>query len=596
MNQSSQRESAAQAWLRALQCSSSVPRNRARTLAVAVDEVAEKTPDVSAIISAEYSFTYAQLAIRQNQYARLALDLGVEKNDVVCLLMENCPEYSALWVGMSSVGATVALLNTNLTEKSLWHCIEAAQPKHVVVSSTIEDVLLEAVRGREIGFAIWVLGGEQGKLSSLDQRLNSQSGARLSEVERRGTSISDRALCIYTSGTTGLPKAANVSHARIMQWSQWFAGMLGVEPDDRMYNCLPMYHSVGGVLALGAVLTAGATVVVRERFSASQFWSDIHRWQCTIFQYIGELCRYLVLTTVPEQAVGHRLRVACGNGMSQAVWADFVERFRIPRVLEFYASTEGGVSLFNAEGKPGSIGRVPPYLVHRYSPVIVKLDVETQEPLRDDEGLCILCGLNETGEALGRVEISPSSIGTRYEGYTDERASENKLLRNVLSQGDVWVRTGDLLRRDEKGFYYFVDRIGDTFRWKGENVSTTEVADIISRFPGIEHVSVYGVAVAGSEGRAGMATLVAEDSFDLTSFRGYLASHLPSYAQPLFVRFHRHAQLTGTHKYSKAELIREGYDTSLIHDPIYFHDIRSESMTHLDAPLYERIKAGQIHL
>src|SRR6185437_1472536 len=204
-------------------------------------------------------------------------------------------------------------------------------------------------------------------------------------------------------------------------------------------------------------------------------------------QYIGELCRYLLHTTSVRSAMGHQLRMFCGNGMGADVWKEFQEKFNIPRVLEFYASTEGGVSLFNVEEERGAIGRVPPYLRHRFSPELVRCNEELCEPVRDNYGLCVRCGPNEVGEAIGKMSADPSAIGTRFEGYTDKKASEKKILRNVFKPGDAWVRTGDLMRRDERGYFYFVDRIGDTFRWKGENVASSEVSGVIRAYPGIQH-------------------------------------------------------------------------------------------------------------
>ena len=294
----------------------------------------------------------------------------------------------------------------------------------------------------------------------------------------------DRALYIYTSGTTGLPKAANVSHFRLMQWSHWFAGMMDTRPNDRMYNCLPMYHSIGGVVAIGAPLVNGGSVVIRERFSASHFWDDVVEWNCTLFQYIGELCRYLVNSPPHPREAEHRLRLCCGNGLRPDVWEEFKRRFRIPQILEFYAATEGNFSLYNCEGKPGAIGRIPSFLAHRFPMALVKFDIETGEPIRNEEGFCIRCSANEVGEAIGKILDGGSSPGSRFEGYTDKEASDRKILRNVFMNGDAWFRTGDLMRRDENGYFYFVDRVGDTFRWKGENVSTTEVADDDLRVPG----------------------------------------------------------------------------------------------------------------
>jgi fatty-acyl-CoA synthase len=418
----------------------------------------------------------------------------------------------------------------------------------------------------------------------------------LSQAERRGTSIDDRALYIYTSGTTGLPKAANVSHARVMQWTHWFSGMMEVQQTDRMYDCLPMYHSVGGVQVPGAVLIAGGAVVIKEKFSASQFWNDISRWDCTLFQYIGELCRYLLHSGASDKETEHRIRLACGNGMAPEVWDAFKDRFRIPRILEFYAATEGSVSLFNVQGKTGAIGHIPAYLAHRFSPVLVVFDVETGEPARDEQGFCIQCAPNQPGEAISKVTSDTSNVGSRFEGYTTQEASDKKILRDVFEKGDAWIRTGDLMRKDEKGYFYFVDRIGDTFRRKGENVATSEVSEAICAYPGVKHANVYGVAVPGTEGRVGMAALVAEKELDLDGFRKHLTSHLPHYARPLFLRIRSAVDLTGTFKYSKTDLIRQGYDPTGSQDALYFDHPESGAFVRLDEQLYDRIQCGGIRL
>jgi fatty-acyl-CoA synthase len=372
--------------------------------------------------------------------------------------------------------------------------------------------------------------------------------------------------------------------------------MMGVQATDRMYSCLPMYHSIGGVLVPGAVLAGGGSVVIREKFSAGQFWSDVIRWDCTIFQYIGEFCRYLLHTGPSSDSLDHRIRLACGNGLAADVWDEFKERFAIPRILEFYASTEGGVSLFNVEGKRGAIGRIPPYLTHRFSPALVRFDVAKDEPVRDPEGFCIPCDTNEAGEALAKAANDPANPGGRFEGYTDKRASEKKILRNVFKAGDMWIRTGDLMRKDEKGFFYFVDRIGDTFRWKGENVATSEVSAVICAFPGVKHANVYGVTISGNEGRAGMAAVVADGSLDLAALRSHLMERLPSYARPIFLRFCEDVEVTGTFKYSKSDLVQQGYDPAVTSDILYFDHPELQEFDRLDAALYGRIRTGQIRL
>jgi fatty-acyl-CoA synthase len=588
--------SAANSWLRALELTATIPRNRDRTMSMVIEEVAARSGNAPALLSDRECLTYRELAERANQYARWALRQGLAKGEVVCLLMTNRPEYFAVWLGITSVGGVVALLNTNLVGPSLAHCINIVQPKHLIVAGELVDTLTTALPSLTESPAIWTHGTEYASFQQIDLDLQQQSGATLSKDERRPLTIEDRALYIFTSGTTGLPKAANVSHARVLQWSHWFAGMMGAQSTDRMYTCLPMYHSVGGVLATGATLVVGGSVVIREKFSASQFWSDVIRWDCTIFQYIGELCRYLLHANSSSDASGHRIRMACGNGLAPEVWDEFKDRFRIPRILEFYAATEGGISLFNVEGKRGSIGHIPAYLAHRFSPALVLFDVDKGEPIRNDHGFCIRCAPNEVGEALGKVLDDPSNLGSRFEGYTDKQASDKKILRNVFELGDAWVRTGDLMRKDEKGFFYFVDRIGDTFRWKGENVATSEVSEVICAFPGVTHANVYGVAIPNTEGRAGMAALVVEPDLDLHTFRKHLITRLPPYARPVFLRVRDEIEVTGTFKYSKTELVRQGYDPVSTTDVIYFDDPESQSFIRFDKALYDRIQVGQIRL
>ena len=358
------------------------------------------------------------------------------------------------------------------------------------------------------------------------------SGATLDAAEQRPPSINDRALHIYTSGTTGLPKAANISHFRLLEWSYWFAGMMDTKPTDRMYNCLPLYHSTGGVVAVGALLVNGGSVVIRPSFSASRFWDDVIASECTLFQYIGELCRYLVNTPSQPRETAHQLRLCCGNGLQPDIWDTFQNRFNIPRILEFYASTEGNVSLYNCEGRTGAIGRVPRFLAHSFPVALIRSD-ETGEPQRDGDGFCMRCETDEAGEAIGKIVGGADAPHiSQFEGYTDAGASDTKVLRNVFAAGDVWYRTGDLMRKDAAGFFYFVDRVGDTFRWKGENVSTAQVAQAICTCPGVRQAVVYGVAVPGTDGKAGMAAMVVDAAFDLAAFRQRLAASLPILCQP----------------------------------------------------------------
>src|SRR5277367_4592640 len=356
-----------QAWVRALEKTAPIAQNPTQTLPLLIDSLGEQFGDAPALLSPGKVLTYRALAERSRCYASLALRQGLSSGDVVCLMMPNCPEYLAIWLGITRVGAIVALLNTNLVGDSLAHAINVVTPKHVIVDATLADVVAELKGRLSPSIQIWAHGENGRGLPRVDREIDGEAGLNATPTEYRLPTLDDRALYIYTSGTTGLPKAVNVSHFRLMQWSHWFAGMMDTRPEDRVYNCLPMYHSVGGVVAIGAALVNGGSVVLRERFSASRFWDDIVESRCTIFQYIGELCRYLV-NNPPHPLEGqHQLRLACGNGMRADVWEEFQRRFHIPQILEFYAATEGNFSLYNCEGRVGAIGKIPSFLKHRLS-------------------------------------------------------------------------------------------------------------------------------------------------------------------------------------------------------------------------------------
>ena len=588
--------SAHKAWARALEITARIVRQPTTTLPVLIEMLADKFETAPALISERQTLSYRALADLSDGYARWALRQNLGFGDVVCLLMRNSPEYLAIWLGITKVGATVALINTHLVGRSLAHCIKIVAPKHVIADTELAERLAFIQQQLPSPLKLWVHGGNAEGFSRIDDEVAQWSGDRRSSSECRSPTITDRALYIYTSGTTGLPKAASISHFRLMQWSHWFAGMMDTHPDDRMYNCLPMYHSVGGVVAIGTVLVNGGSVILREAFSVSSFWDDVVQWNCTLFQYIGELCRYLVNSPPHPREIDHRLRLCCGNGLSASVWEKFKERFHIPHILEFYAATEGTFSLYNWEAKPGAVGRVPSYLAHRFPMALVKFDYDSGMPQRNENGFCVRCSSDEVGEAIGRIIDNGPSAAGQFEGYSDPVASEEKLLRNVFVTGDVWFRTGDLMRRDKHGFFYFVDRIGDTFRWKGENVSTRELTDIICECPGVSQAVVYGVTIPGAEGRAGMATLVVKDGFDIEAFRRYLVERLPEYAHPLFLRLATFLQVTTTFKSQKRQLSHLGFDPSATTDPIYFNDPAGQACVRLDSELYERILSGQVRI
>jgi fatty-acyl-CoA synthase len=589
-----EKPSAAKSWLKAIELTSRIEADPSRLFADLVEDWSTKQPDRPALVSESGTFSYRRLAERINRYARWALSAGIEAGDTVCLVMPSRPDYIAAWLGIGKVGGVVALINTKLVGLSLSHCINVADADHVILADELSDVFETALPYLNRAPKIWIHGGH-GHEARIDLALDRMDAGPLSPAERRDVTINDRALLIYTSGTTGLPKAASISHRRILNWGGWFAGLTGATPEDRLYDCLPLCHSVGGIVAPCSMLAAGASVMLAEKFSASSFWHDIVRFDCTLFQYIGELCRYLLKAPPSEYEASHRLRLACGNGLRGDIWEAFQARFSIPRILEFYAATEGNFSLFNVEGKPGAIGRIPPLLAHRFPAAIIRIDEETGAPLRGPDGLCISCSRGEAGEAVGRIGTADQG-GGRFEGYTDAGETEKKILRSVKAEGDAWFRTGDLMKLDSEGFFHFVDRVGDTFRWKGENVATSEVNEAVADCPGVDDAATYGVAIPGADGRAGMTAVVAGDRFDLVEFGDHLARRLPAYACPVIVRFCASLDTTETFKLKKRELAREGFDPRLVSDPLFFRDPKSGAYRPLDAASYAGILDGSIRL
>jgi fatty-acyl-CoA synthase len=533
-----------------------------------------------------------EFAERINGYARWALSVGVRPGDRVSLILPTGPDYIAAWLGISRVGGVVALINTNLVGQSLAHCINVVDANHIIVGRGLMH-RMEAARSQIVDNArVWYVGGGTNEIC-IDRQLAEFSVAPLSQTELRDVTLTDAALLIFTSGTTGQPKAAVVSHRRILSWAGWFAGLMDAKPGDRQYDCLPLFHSVGGVVAPCSMLFAGGSVFLAEKFSATTFWQDVVQFDCTIFQYIGELCRYLLKTAPSLFERRHRLRLACGNGLRGDIWQEFQARFSIPQILEFYAATEGNFSLYNVEGKVGAVGKIPPLLAHRFPAAIVKVDADQDRPLRSELGLCIACGPGEIGEAVGRIG-NANRGGGLFEGYTDVRETEKKILRNVFANGDSWFRTGDLMVLDAQGYFHFIDRIGDTFRWKGENVATSEVNDTIRGCPGIVDAITYSVQVPGSDGRAGMAAIVIDEDFEFQPFANHLTSELPSYAHPVFLRILRTLDVTETFKLKKHQLMREGFDPVRLREPLYVRDPGSGGYRLLDAAGYSEITAGAV--
>jgi fatty-acyl-CoA synthase len=485
----------------------------------------------------------------------------------------------------------VALINTNLRGQPLAHCIGIAQARHAIVGSELADAYREAAALLETKPVAWVTGTNVAGMEDLDAALSEASPAPLDIGVRDGLVCKDNAFYIYTSGTTGLPKAANFSHMRMLYMMYGFAGALNAGDSDRMYDTLPMYHSTGGVCAPGVAFTAGGSLIIRRKFSVQEFWTDIHKYKPTYFQYIGELCRYLLNAPPGPHERDHTIRAITGNGLRPEIWDAFQTRFAIPKIIEFYGATEGNVSMLNYDGKPGAVGRVPKYMRGIIHTRIVKFDLDAETPIRGADGFCMECADGEAGEAVGKIRNEP---GANFEGYTQKSDTQKKLLSDVFEKGDLWFRTGDLMRRDAEGYFYFVDRIGDTFRWKGENVATSEVAEALGIVPGVAEANVYGVHVPGQDGRAGMAALVVAPVFDPSLLGETLKGSLPAYARPVFLRLQPEMEVTGTFKQRKVELVKEGFDPAFIADPLYWYDPASARYERLDAARYADIVAGHV--
>jgi fatty-acyl-CoA synthase len=561
------------------------------------EEAVDKFGDNVAVEDEHRSMTYRELDALANRYAHWARGRNLRRSDVVGLVMTNRCEYLAAWLGFSKVGVATALINTNLSGQALAHCLNIVNVAQVVSD---EETWKQVETARPFvtrTMLLWVIGlkpeEEASERRNLDNAVRSGSSVRPVKTVRSGLTNRDTALYIYTSGTTGLPKAARIPHSRARTYMRAFAGCTKSTPEDRIYNVLPLYHSTGGLVGVGPALLNGGRLILRKRFSASGFWKDVKESKATMFVYIGELCRYLVNCPPDEDERAHRLRLAFGNGLRPDVWPDFQSRFKIPEILEFYGSTEGNVSLFNFDGKQGAIGRVPKFLKKQINIRLARFDVDTEEPVRGLNGLIQEAPVGEIGEAIGAIG---SDVRHDFSGYADKAASEKKILTDVFARGDRWFRTGDLMRQDSEGYFYFIDRIGDTFRWKGENVSTSEVEQRLTEAPGVKEVIAYGVPVPGMEGKAGMVTLVLDGGrFTPTTFNAYAAEQLPAYARPVFVRIAKSLETTGTFKYRKVDLVADGFDPDKVDGSVYVRGGKA-GYQKLTAAGYREIISGEFRL
>ncbi|MDE3114027.1 MAG: long-chain-acyl-CoA synthetase [Pseudomonadota bacterium] len=562
------------------------------TIADIVEGFARDKPDNIAILYDDRTVSYRALNEGANRYANWARALGIGRGDVVALLMENRPEYIMAWLGLVKLGAVIALINTNLRGQPLAHSIGVAGARHLILGAELAPVYFEAHALIDSPPLVWITGGSAEGGENLDTVL-ATAAATLDPSLRAGLTCKDLAFYIYTSGTTGLPKAANISHMRMLFMMYGFAGGLDAGERDRMYNTLPLYHSAGGICALGPAFTTGGALIIKRKFSVHDFWQDCYRYRPTFFQYIGELCRYLLNAPPGPHEQDHAIRAITGNGLRPEIWPAFQKRFAIPKIVEFYGATEGNVSMLNYDGTVGAVGRIPFYMRLLMTTRIVRFDVENETPVRETDGFCRECAPNEAGEAIGKIS---NEAGHDFEGYTKKEDTQKKILTDVFEKGDRWFRTGDLMKRDAHGYFYFVDRIGDTFRWKGENVSTNEVAEAFGVIDGIQEANIYGVKVPGMDGRAGMAALVTAPGFDVPGLAEKLAGNLAAYARPVFIRIRPAMEITGTFKLRKVDLVKDGFDPNAIDDPLYIFDSATERYVPLTAGLYGDVVSGRVRL
>jgi len=551
-----------------------------------LDERVAADPNGLALLYLDERLTWRQLDQRANQYASFFRNRGIAHGEVVALMMDNRPDYLFVVLGLSKLRAVAALINTNVTGAGLTHAINVSKPKAVLVGAEhagcVAEVLptLEGVTGR-----VWSHAEHpKDEVPAVFERIESLI-PREPDTSPTGVGLPDTAetMCyIYTSGTTGLPKAAIIANKRWLAAAYLFGGaIMRAAPRDIIYVSLPFYHSSAMFAGLGGALVSGAAIAMRRKFSASQFWDDVRNFDASIFLYIGELCRYLLNTPKATHERNHRLRLGVGNGLRPDIWAQFQKRFGVPLIREFYGATEGNAPIVNFEGRPGMVGRLKP------GQVVVRCDAATGEVYRNAQGFCERARLGDKGMLVAKISKVFS-----FDGYVDKSATQKKILNDVFKSGDRYFNSGDLLEIHEDGWVSFADRVGDTFRWKGENVSTNEVAEVLNGAMGVLESNVYGVAVKGAEGRAGMASISANGELDLDGLAHHVCTKLAAYQRPYFLRVQTDMRITGTFKHQKVDYRDEGYDPEKVKDPLYFLD--GDRYIPIDAVLYSRLASGEL--
>ncbi|XP_050675511.1 long-chain fatty acid transport protein 4 [Leptidea sinapis] len=567
-------------------------------------EVVQKHPNKACFLFQDEVWTFKEVEDFSLRMTAVMKAQGVKKGSIVGLFTSNCPEMPALWLGNARLGAVTPLINTNQRGKALLHSINVAKCDVLIFSeeylSAIQDISSELDTSLKLfKFSRPSLNSAKSEEASgdgipnLTKLIEATPPATWTKADADG--FLGNILYIYTSGTTGLPKAAVISNSRFIFMASGMHHMR-LNSDDIVYCTLPLYHTAGGVVSVGQALVFGCTVVLKTKFSASQFFPDCAKYKATAAHYIGEMCRYVLATPPSPADKQHNVRVIFGNGLRPQIWTEFVERFNIKYVTEFYGATEGNANIANTDGTPGAIGFVSRIFPSVYPIAIIKVDQDTGEPVRDSSGLCQIAGPDEPGVFIGK--ISANNPSREYLGYVDKAASDKKIVKDVFTHGDSAFISGDILVADELGYLFFRDRTGDTFRWRGENVSTSEVEAAISRVANHRDAVVYGVLIPNTEGRAGMCGLVdADNTLDLEQLALDLSRELPAYARPVFLRIMSAMDMTGTYKIKKTDLQKEGFDPSLVkNDKLYYLDTKQNKYKPLGREEFENICNGKIRL
>ncbi|CAG9570627.1 unnamed protein product [Danaus chrysippus] len=563
------------------------------------NKISQKNPDKKAFVMGNRSLTFREGDQLSNRMAWYFKRQGFKTGEVVALFMETQPEYVFLWLGLAKLRITTALVNTNLRGDQLIHCLKIAKCKAVIFGDEMIDAI-KAIQSQIPDIPLYQFNAVErptapivNDATFLNAELNEMSSDSFTDIEP--AKPRDTLLYIYTSGTTGFPKAAIITNIRYLLIPLGVHTSGRLTSSDVVYDPLPLHHTAGGVLGAGQCLILGCTVVLRKKFSASNYWIDAAKHGCTAAQYIGEICRYLLSVPPSPHDRAHSVRVLIGNGLRPQIWQEFIDRFAIKQVLEFYGATEGNSNLINLDSKIGAIGFLSRLVSSIYPLNLVKCDELTGEILRDKNGRCINCGPFEPGLLLGKID--PKKAILTFAGYADKTASEKKMVRNVRVEGDCYFNTGDILVMDHYGYFYFKDRTGDTFRWRGENVSTAEVEAVISNLIGLKDAVVYGVSIPNVEGKAGMVAIAdPEKKLDVTSLAQGVNTSLPAYARPLFVRILPETPLTATFKLKKKTLMDEGFNINLYNDPVYFLDQKLGSYIPVTQQVYDDLIKGVIRL